>query len=280
MEEIAIADGWFWKAQLKTEGEDRFVYCQPSNDNWDSQSEQMSQRALLRAAPGYLERGNVDIAHLSLLGRKLGIRHPELYEIGRPLEVFGDGTKGNPLVVKAIIYRGEGKAAEQAEIFWDSIARQIPPQVWRPSVGGRVLERDCRSDPRGCILKAVEWVNIAFAKTPVNQTVKAVCLSMDELMFAKALVAGYGTDTAQLTGGAALRRESLHPERVDTSAAIGFLRGDECPHTRGKPNRRALLAHLRECGGLAPDDANRTAEAVLARLRKRKAAAKAAREVS
>lgn len=284
-ERLAISEGWIWKSRLATEGANRFVYVEPSNENWDRQNEQVAQSALLESAPLFLERGNIDIAHLTILGRRLGIRHPELFEIGKPVKVKGSGTKDDPIVVKAIIYRGPGRAAEQAEIWWDSRTRQYPPQDWWPSVGGKVVERDCRSSPRGCILKALEWVNIGFAKHPVNDTVKAVALSMDELTFAKALVAGYGSDTALLTGGAALRRESLDGAVHHTlpTSAIDYLRGAHCAHTAGrKPSWQGLLEHLQECGGLAHDDAHSTATAILARLRQRKlAAANAAqREVS
>lgn len=279
--QIVISKDWFWKATPATEGASRYVYIEPSNENWDRQKELTPQRALLESGPLFLKHGNIDIAHLTILGRRLGIRHPELFEIGKPVRLMGDGTKYSPIVVKALLYQGPGRAAEQAEIWWDSIERQHPPQVWYPSIGGAVTDRDCKSDPRGCILKAVEWTNIGFAKHPVNETVKAVALSMDELTLAKALTAGYATDSAQLSGGAALRRESLdgavHRTLPLPSSAIDYLRGEHCEHTAGrKPRMRDLVAHLQQCGGLAHDDAHSTATAVLARLRKRKLAASTA----
>jgi hypothetical protein len=50
----------------------------------------------------------------------------------------------------------------------------------------------------------------------VNQTVKAVSL-MGFAEFAKAISASTGTDSAGLTGGAALRREGLHGAPVNST---------------------------------------------------------------
>jgi len=72
---------------------------------------------------------------------------------------------------------------------------------------------------RKAIISKVRWNNIGVSKTPVNQHV-GTCATIPlgafakswtaaGLDFAKALEAGYGTDSATLTGGAAMREQSL-----------------------------------------------------------------------
>src|SRR5690606_531261 len=89
--------------------------------------------------------------------------------------------------------------------------------------GGKVLDKAIEFDPktklRKALIKAVRWYNIGVSKTPVNQHVStcatvpvgafAKCWTAEGLDLAKALEAGYGTDSAALTGGAALRKKSL-----------------------------------------------------------------------
>jgi hypothetical protein len=72
------------------------------------------------------------------------------------------------ILVKAEIYRGEGKQVEQANYFWDTLTKQEPAKRWYPSVGGRpTAPKEC--GPRGCVVKAVLWTNITFTKAPINQ---------------------------------------------------------------------------------------------------------------
>ena len=127
--------------------------------------------------------------------------------------------------------------------------------------------------PKGCVVKSVLWTNLAFAKEPVNQTVKAVSLmGFDD--FAKAIAAGYGTDSAQLSGGAALRRESLHGATVETAqpdykAAAGRVLTAirkpgtaQCAHFDSPPTVASLVAHFEQCERADPA----TARAHAARL--------------
>jgi hypothetical protein len=43
---VALPDDCFFKARPATEGDNRFVYCEPSNENWDAQHERVLQQAL------------------------------------------------------------------------------------------------------------------------------------------------------------------------------------------------------------------------------------------
>lgn len=217
-----ISIGSMLKATPAQEGMKRIIYFEASNEALDQQNEVVLQKALKESADYYLKFGNVDIDHYTLLGKpnakqgRAGIPGCELYEIGKPREV---SFPGNRTLVKAEIYSGEGPAAEHANNFWSSLTEVTPPHSWYPSVGGSVLEKAIEVDPTSQMKKAyvtkVRWSNIALSKTPVNanvSTVTAMPLSMLAkswgafgIDFGKALEAGYGTDSATLTDGAALR---------------------------------------------------------------------------
>lgn len=215
-----LSIGSMLKATPSTEGERRFVYFEASNEGLDQQGEVVAAKALSDSADFFMRYGNIDIDHYTLIGPKLGIPDYALYEIGRPSDVRQEGGR---TFVKAEIYSGAGPAAERANQFWSSLTEIRPPARWYPSVGGKVLDKAIEFDPktklRKALIKAVRWYNIGVSKTPVNQHVStcatvpvgafAKCWTAEGLDLAKALEAGYGTDSAALTGGAALRKQSL-----------------------------------------------------------------------
>lgn len=215
--------GALLKATPRMEGGERICYLEASNEGLDQQSEIVAAKALADSA-GYFQRyGNIDIDHITMVGAKAGIPDYSLYEIGQPMDV---AQRSGITFVKARIYSGQGPAAERANYFWSSITDIDPPARWYPSVGGAVLEKAIEIDPttklRKAIVKRVRWSNIGMSKTPVNQYVSSVATvpigafakSMTasggfDIAFAKTLSAGYGTDSAELTGGSALRKQSL-----------------------------------------------------------------------
>jgi len=208
-----------FKANPVEESGERFVYMEASNESLDVQGEVVLAKALEESTGYFLEYGNIDIDHITQIGAKEGIPNYELFEIGRPVDVQFDGSI---TFVKANIYKGDGAAAEKANNFWDSITNLNPPQRWYPSVGGAVLDKaqEVSNGQRKTLVNKVRWQNIGFSKTPVNQVVpqastipvgafvKSCCPGGVDL--AKALTAGYGTDSAALSGGGALRVQSLH----------------------------------------------------------------------
>lgn len=214
------------KATPVTEGGERFVYLEASNEAVDQQGEIVLAKALEDSAAFYLKFGNIDIDHFTQIGAKNGIPNYELYELGRPVDVqIRDGKT----FVKGQIYSGSGAAAEKANAFWSSLVDVSPPARWYPSVGGAVLQKAIELDPktraRRAVIKKVRWSNVAFSKTPVNPdlaTVSTVPFGALAKSFSlaggfdwmKALEAGYGTDSATLTGGAALRQQSLDGNQV------------------------------------------------------------------
>jgi len=218
--------GSMLKATPRMEGNNRFIYIEASNEVEDQQNEVVLQKALRDSADWFLQYGNLDIDHYTLIGKpnpKLGtpgIPGCELFEIGRPVDVK---FSGGATFVKGLIATGSGPASEKANEFWSSLVDISPPARWYPSVGGHVMETAVEIDPdtksRKAYVKKVRWSNIGFSKTPVNQAVPTVATvpfgvlakswGVAGLDFVKALEASYSTDMANLSGGGALGMQSL-----------------------------------------------------------------------
>lgn len=239
----------FLKATPAEEGGERILYMEASNEDVDHQNEVVLQKALEDSAEYFLRHGNIDLSHYTLLGPKAGIPNHLEYEIGKPIDV---SVQGGRTFVKAELYRGESAMARNANMVWDSLTAQSPPARWYPSVGGAVLAKSVQIDPvtqsRVAVVEKVRWSNIGLDHLPVNRTVPEISTipvgtfakSLNGFVLSKNLTAGYGTDSAQLTGGGALRVQSLHGSPIsyidfqrDLSAALksrdSKLEGNEHP---------------------------------------------------
>lgn len=241
--------------------------------------------------------------------------NPHEWEIGRPVEVR-EGDFG--VFVKGEVYRSvnpENGLGKHADFFWKSLTELQPPMRWHSSVGGTPVERRTLVDPhtrqtRRIITKA-RWVNVAFSKAPVNLSVEGVstqpygafaksvmwalgetCCDAAECdgpgtCFAKTVTAGavaggpgYSGDAAALSGGSALRVQSLEGRVVDpwSQAASRFLqRKIACEHTSGRSRltRDALVAHFRDCEHLAAADASKAAHRLLTTIARRRSSRRA-----
>jgi hypothetical protein len=210
--------GLVMKATAREEGGDRFIYIVASDETTDAQGERILCKALEASADVFLRYGSLDIDHIVLMGARSGVPDYMEYEIGRPVDVRFEGTR---TFVKAQLYKGESRLARNANMVWDSITALHPPARWYPSVGGssgpKTIEVDPVTKARVPVIKSVRWTNLALSRTPVNQSVPvasavpvgAFAKAFGGWAFGKSLEAGYGTDVAALTGGAALRGQSL-----------------------------------------------------------------------
>ena len=212
-----IAVSGLLKASPQEEGGRHFIFFEASNETIDQQDERVLAKALAESVSMFTRHGNIDIDHETQLRRT-----PDwmLYEIGLPVDVKIDGAA---TFVKAQLYQGDTDLARNANLVWDSLTKLTPPARWYPSVGGAVLEKSYEIDPdskaRVALIKKVRWTNVALSRTPVNQSVPTVqtvpmgalakSWTVAGLNWQKALEAGYGTDMSALTGGAALRTQSL-----------------------------------------------------------------------
>ncbi len=291
----------FMKARPVEEGGRRYVYCEAGNESWDQQNERIMKSALLGSRELFLRQGNIDIDHMTVLGYALKIPNPHSYEIGLPLEVR-EGPSG--VFVKGEIYRGNARADE----WWHSVTKQEPPMRWFPSVYGHAAPDGKRDvfDPssqshRTVITKAL-WKGLAFAKTPQNLSVPGVSVQPFGA-FAKAAIAAleapvcigdhcdcikkavegasYATDSTALSGGAALRGQSLDRELHDVShggsgAAARYLKALEtqsCAHAEPPITHQKIVDHFVDCEHMPPADARQQARRFLERASTRLKAA-------
>jgi len=233
-----ISLGGLLKATPAEESGRRILYMEASNEDPDYQNEIVLQNALSESADYYLRHGNIDLSHYSILGPKSGLANFMEYEIGKPIDVqVSDRT-----YVKCELYTGESPMAKNANMVWDSLTKQNPPSRWYPSVGGVVLSKSMQIDPltgkKVQVVDKVRWNNIALDRCPVNKTVPEVssapvgvfAKSMNGFVI-KALAASACTDTAQLTGGGALGRQSLDGAQAEQTAAViaRLLRTNQLP---------------------------------------------------
>ncbi len=212
-------DADLFKATPVADGADRFIYFEASNEGIDRQGERVLAKALAESASLYLQNGNVDIDHLSLLRR--GTKEGVEAEIGFPVAVdIGDARS----FVKAQLFSGTGDLARNANMVWSSLTELSPPKRWYPSIGGSTLAKSQEVDPATnravTVIQKVRWTNVALASAQINQHIGTVstapvgtfCKSMGCFVLGKALEASYSTDSASLTGGGAMRRQSLDDE--------------------------------------------------------------------
>lgn len=276
------------KATPATEGGKRYLYMEASNEGVDLQNERVLAKALAESADYYLRYGNLDLDHYTLLGRpnpmvgRVGLPNPEQYEIGQPVAV---DVRGNRTFVKALLYSGDGPTAANANMVWDSLTKQSPPARWYPSVGGVPLAKSVQVDEatgeRTAVVERVRWTNIGLSRTPVNQHVPTAQITpMGPLaksfgFIVKGLEAGYGTDSAMLNGGAALRKQSLsgaggrHPI-VSYFDLRERLAGDIRSKRLKNPSAGAMVAHCAEQYGLPHDEAAEHVERFMRDLSKKR----------
>lgn len=257
------------KATPVTEGGERFIYVEASNESLDQQNEIVLAKALADSVDYFLKFGNLDIDHVSQIGAMRGIPDYTLYEIGRPVDARID-DRGKATFVKGQIYAGEGNVAEKANQFWDSLTKLNPPARWYPSVGGSVLSKaveiDAKTKTKRTVVEKVRWCNLGFSKTPVNPAVPTVS-TVPIGNLAKALTAGYGTDSAALSGGSAMRIQSLSgiphsywDARDAMSEQLRKLSGSP------KDRVRRLVGWMTQRWGLSADEAAGWVERLLTDL--------------
>ena len=258
-----ISLGSMLKATPSEEGGERILYIEASNEDVDHQNEVVLQKALAESAGYFLRHGNIDLSHYTILGPKSGIPNFMEYEIGKPVDV---SINGRQTFVKAQLYQGESPMAKNANMVWDSLTRQSPPSRWYPSVGGSVLEKSVKLDPKTgdkiAVVSAVRWNNIALDRCPVNRTVPEVSTvpvgvfakSLGGFVIAKALEASYATDAAGKVGGAAFGAQSLD-QGVHSYFDFRHRISDALLKKRAKARSRDITTYAMNQLGLSADEA-------------------------
>ena len=263
------------KAIPRIEGGQRIVFIEPSNETTDLEGERVLREALKESKDYFLAKGNFDQDHLTIKGYSAEIRNPRLYELGRPTEVRFELDR---TFVKGFIYKGAGEMVQCANEFWASMTELQPPMRWFPSVGGHVREAgNITINGTKNVVKAIKkvyWNNIGFSREPVNPTVPNISVlpigafakswvgtgsHLHYTTVGKALTAGYGSDVADLHGGAALRTQSLDHTLHAYQAHTQLIKDMEMGHVQVSGDRLVpadLLEHLIEHMGLSHRDAS------------------------
>lgn len=270
--DLLFVSGLF-KARPAEEAGERVLYLEASNEHLDLQGERVLAKSLRDSADHFLRYGNLDIDHRTLLPPRGIGDNPYLWEIGQPVDVRSDDDR---TLVKAILYRGDGRAADAANLVWESMTKVSPPARWYPSVGGQVLGRGKAVDPltkaETPVITKVRWTNIGLSRTPVNPAVPPAstipaevfakcCLPGGCFDLSKAVEAGYGTDVATLTGAAAVRRESMdrRPQVILPGAPATYfdVRDLLAKHLRAKGDSSpsAMAETIQRHFSVAPDEA-------------------------
>jgi hypothetical protein len=173
-DDFLFVSGLF-KARPAEEAGERVLYMEASNEHVDLQGERVLAKSLRESSDHFLAYGNLDLDHRTLLPPRGAGDNPYLWEIGRPVEVTSDADR---TMVKAVLYKGDGRVAENANMVWESMVGISPPARWYPSVGGQILERGTAQDPLTKadvrVVKRVRWTNIGLSRTPVNQALPPV----------------------------------------------------------------------------------------------------------
>jgi hypothetical protein len=265
------------KARPVEEGGQRHIFLEASNEARDYQNEVVLAKALASSADYYLKFGNLDLDHLTQIGAVRGIPDYPRFEIGQPADVKVDGSR---VFVKGTIFQGDGRVADSANMFWATLTGLRPPQRWFPSVGGAVRERATELDPETrttrTVIKSVRWTNIGFSKTPVNLNVPEVStVPLDMLAkswgpagldLRKALEAGYATDSAHMSGGAALGAQSVD-RYVQSYWDFRDRIARDLRHRRVEPTAEAITRHATTAYGVNAADAAEWAGRFLAGLK-------------
>ncbi|GAB6276253.1 MAG: hypothetical protein SAMD01599839_07930 [Rectinema sp.] len=210
------------KAIATDENGNWIVEAEASNENLDFDGQVVLQRALLDSKDYFLQNGVISYDHRHLRADPDDPNwSPEKYIIGEPIEVYNKGSK---TFVKAKLYKSNQIARELVAKLKDgstriktSVGGKRPEVVstWNNHIG-RMVEQVAR----------VLWDELAITFKPVNQSLTPVALSSSA--FVKSLQAGFGTDSADMSGGRAMIGEDLEKKNKPHVMAVvmGFAHGD------------------------------------------------------
>lgn len=254
------------KATPMQEGSRRFIYVEASKESRDQQGEIVLAKALKDSVGVFKKFGEIDLDHKSMpsIARMHGITDPDNWVIGRPVDVI---FNGDTTIVKGELRTGDSPLAEKANTVWEGMTKISPPDRYYASVGGQVTGRDIRFDPiakcKVPVITGTRWNNLALSKNPVHPDLRPASTTPTGVFakslggfIMKALEAGYGTDSAGLTGGAALRMQSLDGAPINyfdfRNRLADAMRNGAVGHN---PSASDLVGYCKQMFGLSLGDA-------------------------
>ena len=257
------------KARPATEGDDRIIYVEASTEARDQEGEVVLSKALRDSLDVFMKFGVLDLDHKSMpsVAIKYGIPQEDCpkWILGQPVAVKFDGDK---TLVKARLRQGDTPLAAQANQVWDGLTKLNPPDRYYASVGGSVLAREVRIDPKNGdripVITKTRWNNLALSLQPVNQHLDAASTlpigtfakAFGGFVLSKALEAGTATDAAAMVGGQALGQQSLD----DQIHSYFDFRERLSQAIRNKRVGRDITNYAMNAFGLTADQASEWAE--------------------
>jgi hypothetical protein len=192
--------------------------AEASNEELDFDEQVVLKQALLDSKEYFLANGVISYDHRHLRPDASDPHWtPEKYIIGEPIAVF---SKGDRTFVRGKLYKSNetareliGKLKDGATIIKTSVGGKMPQVIKQWSnKAGKVVEQ----------VVSVLWDELALTFKPVNQTLTPAALSSSQ--FVKSLQAGFGTDSANMTGGRAMIYQDLQRKhKPDLDAVVTGL---------------------------------------------------------
>lgn len=208
------------KSNGKTDDFGNYIFeVEASNENLDLQNQIVLQNALMESKEEFLKGGVISFDHLHKRKDEDGnvISDPSMV-IGEPIDVKFD-TQNKSTVVVGKLYSTNEKAKELIKMLKAGSTRV------RASVGG-IFPQVVKNTKTG-VEKIIHvlWNDLALTTSPVNNTVGSAVFAKSmtaqefvnylPLEMKKSLCAGYGTDSAELSGGACLIPEDTSTNSVN-----------------------------------------------------------------
>lgn len=179
------------------------IVAEASNEDLDLQEQIVLQRALLDSKDYFLKSGVIAYDHKHLRpDPEDPTWSPEKYIIGQPISVE---KRGKTTIVKARLFKSNEIVKELVNKLKDG-ATYIKTSVGgiRPKIS---REWDAKLGKMVEKVTSVLWTELSITPKPVLNTLGPVVLS--SAAFVKSLQAGYSTDSATATGGAAIIKQDL-----------------------------------------------------------------------
>jgi hypothetical protein len=258
------------KARTDSSGK-RTVEVEASSEEVDSQGDIVLQRSLLDSADSFVRSGHLDIDHLSEIGSRLGIKNPDSYIVGRPVEVTDLGKKRTG-VVGEIMKSLDGAFdpdINRFDSFWKSL-QSDPPVKWAASIYGfptdieDCTDKSCSSGATRYVIKAIDWRSLAFTRNPVNQSLRGyakvvTAKAMIEAMQKDMLANPFGLSEGPVTMPVMM----ACPTTLDHAWGQYQRHGRECQFMKTGNSVKAFKDHFVQCCGAQPDQADILAHALM-----------------
>jgi len=151
---------------------ERIVSVEASCESMDSEGDIILQKALLDSASEFVANGDLDIDHISKIGHRYGISHPESYIIGRPLSVRNIGDGRTEVTGQIFSSDSFNPSINKFDEFWKALITE-PQKTWRASIYG--FPTDMEKGVGGAqrfFIRGMKWTSLAFTRHPVNKAIK------------------------------------------------------------------------------------------------------------